>query len=187
MISHQKSSSYGLPVKANGVWAGYAAFLWVAVFIAFHIYWAYGGRLGFGDASQPLPPAPTNGVAWIYACVVYALFIGGTLVPLALVQAWGRVLPGWFLLSACWFGSAILTLRALASYVDDLIRLTGLLPNGITGLTYEQIFGTNHVTAYMLWSSAAIDAYFLLGGILYGLAAWHNRHQFRKKIIKEEQ
>lgn len=184
MISHQKSTSYGLPVKEQSVWAGYAAFLWVAVFIAFHIYWAYGGRLGFGDASQPLPPAPTNSVAWIYACVVYALFIGGTLAPLALVQAWGRVLPGWFLLSACWFGSAILTLRALASYLDDLIRFTGLLPNGITGLTYEQIFGTDHVTAYMLWSSAAIDAYFLLGGILYGLAAWHNRQQFRKKIIK---
>lgn len=181
MASPQKRDFSGSPVPAHGAWAGYMAFLWVVVFIAFHIYWAYGGRFGFGGASHPLPPAPTNGVGWVYECVVYALFMGGTLVPLALVQAWGRVIPGWLLLSACWFGSAILTLRALASYVDDLARLTGLLPNGITGLTYAQIFGDNHVTASMLWSSAAIDAYFLLGGILYGLAAWYQRHRFRQK------
>lgn len=173
----KKRSFYGLLAQVHRVWTAYAAFLWVVVFIAFHIYWAYGGRLGFAGASHPLPPAPTNGVEWIYACVVYALFVGGTLVPLVMVQAWGRVIPGWLLLPACWFGSAILTLRALASYVDDLVRFTGLLPNGIAGLTYAQIFGDDHVTAYMLWSSAAIDAYFLLGGVLYGLTAWHNRHR----------
>ena len=160
------------------MWAAYAALLWVVVFIAFHIYWAYGGHLGFGDASHPLPPVPTNGVEWAYMCVVYVLFIGGVLVPLSIAQAWGRVIPSRLLLSACWFGSAILTLRALASYVDDLVRFTGLLPNGITGLTYAQIFGDDYVAASMLWSSVAIDAYFLLGGVLYGLTVWHNRHRF---------
>lgn len=181
MISYKKRLSDRSPVRTRGAWAGYAAFAWVVVFIAFHVYWAYGGRLGFGDAPHPIPSTPTNLSGWIYACIVYAMFLVGTLTPLAIVQAWGRIVPGWLLLSVCWFGSAILTLRALASYVDDLVRLTGLLPNGITGMTYAQIYGSNHVTAYTLWSSAAIDAYFLLGGILYGLAAWYYRHHFRGK------
>ena len=177
MVSQQKRSFYGSSAQVHRVWAAYAAFIWVVVFIVFHIYWAYGGHLGFGDAHHPLPPLPTNGVEWTYTCIVSALFIGGTLVPLAIAQTWGRFIPSWLLLPACWFGFVILTLRALASYVDDLVRFTDLLPNGITGLTYAQIFGDNHVTTFMLWSSAAIDAYFLLGGVLYGLTAWHNRHR----------
>ncbi|WP_236031895.1 hypothetical protein [Ktedonospora formicarum] len=51
-------------------------------------------------------------------------------------------------------------------------------------MTYAQITGDSQITAYTLWSGRAIDAYFLLGGILYGFAAWYYQYQFHGRIFK---
>lgn len=137
------------------------------------MYWAFGGRVGLGDASSLLPPFPQSVEAWLFAIIVMGMFVGGIAVPLAMVHSWWRVLPRWMVLAACWIGSIMLVVRAIASFVDDFFRSTGILPNGITGLTDAQITGDSHITAYTLWSGRAIDVYFLLGGILYGVAAWY--------------
>ncbi|MGP7818821.1 DUF3995 domain-containing protein [Niallia sp. 01092] len=139
------------------VWAGYASFIWVTVFILFHIYWYYGGRFGLGDASDSIPPPPTTLSQWIYFYIVIIMFIAGTIVPLATIQFWGRFIPRKIILIACWLGCVILVLRGLAGMVDDLSRSLGLLPTGLTGLTYEQTTGDEHITTYTLWSSRAID------------------------------
>ncbi|WP_201373915.1 hypothetical protein [Ktedonobacter robiniae] len=108
------------------------------------------------------------------------MFVLGIIVPLAIVQSWERVLPRWMLLTACRIGSIVLVVRAVASMIDDFCRFTGILPNGITGMTYAQITGDSQVSAYTLWSGRGIDVYFLLGGILYGIAAWHYGQQKRR-------
>ncbi|MFC4044407.1 hypothetical protein ACFO1B_38850 [Dactylosporangium siamense] len=33
--------------------------------------------------------------------------------------------------------------------------------------------GSSEPSAYTLWSARTIDAYFLLGGVLYGAAVWY--------------
>jgi hypothetical protein len=76
------------------------------------------------------------------------------------------------LLSLTWLGAAVLALRGVSGIVDDLVRVTNILPNGLTGLTYQQAIGQAHPSAYTLWSLASIDVYFLAGGILFGVAAW---------------
>jgi hypothetical protein len=55
--------------------------------------------------------------------------------------------------------------------IDDAVRALGISSCGITGLSYQDILGTAHPSTYTLISGAAIDAYFLIGGILYGWAA----------------
>jgi hypothetical protein len=64
-------------------------------------------------------------------------------------------------------GCVALVLRGGAGIVDDLTRATGLLSNGITGLSTKQTTGMAHLT----WSGWAIDAYFFAGGLLFGLLA----------------
>jgi hypothetical protein len=153
-------------------WTGYVAAGWTLVFIAFHIYWYMGGHLGIGDAPDALPGWPSSVIGWILQVVVLAMFAAGVLVPIALVRRWGRIVPRWTLLTLAWLGSAVLAVRGVAGLVDDLLRMTGILPNGLTGLTYEQTIGQAHPSAYTIWSLNSIDAYFLIGGILFGVAAW---------------
>jgi hypothetical protein len=78
-------------------------------------------------------------------------------------------------------GFVALAVRGGAGIVDSLLRVAGVLPRGLTGLTYQQILGQSDPSAYTLWSGAAIDAYFLIGGILFGLAARRYRRQSRNR------
>lgn len=150
--------------------AGRAAFAWVVVFVGFHVYWAFGGRFGFGDASTTTPPERTLAVR-IFSVVVIGMFVVGTLVPLALYQRWGARVPAWVLASCCWFGGVLLSVRGLCGVLDTSLRGTGLMRDGLTGLTYQQELGEAHPTAYTLWSGTAIDLYFTLGGVLFLFAA----------------
>jgi hypothetical protein len=120
-------------------------------------------------------------VGWIFNLVVIAMFTAGLVVPLALVRPWGRKVPRRILLVLAWLGCAVLAARGGAGIVDSLVRVTGVLPRGLTGLSYEQTLGQAHPSSYTLWSGAAIDAYFLIGGILFGVAtAWSRGHESRR-------
>ncbi len=153
-------------------WPAYVAAGWTLLFIAFHIYWYLGGHLGIGDAPDVIPGTPSSVIGWILNIVVLGMFAAGVVVPVALVRRWGRIVPRWLLLGLTWLGAAVLSLRGASGIVDDLLRVTHVLPNGLTGLTYQQAIGQAHPSAYTLWSLASIDVYFLLGGILFGIAAW---------------
>jgi hypothetical protein len=158
---------------------GRAAFVWVVVFIAFHVYWALGGTFGFGDATETQPKVDSL-AKWVFSIVVYIMFAVGTVVPLAIYQDWGRRrVPPWMLAWCCWIGAAILLVRGVSGVLDSSLRGTGLMHKGLTGLTYKQEMGVAHPSAYTLWSSSAIDLYFTLGGVLFLLAALAHRRSRR--------
>ena len=159
-------------------WAGSAAFMWTCVFVALHVYWFMGGRLGFGDAPDPIPDPPSSVAGLAFNVAVLAMFVAGLVVPLALVRPWGQRFPRRMLLVLAWLGSVVLAARGGAGIVDSLLRVAGVLPRGLSGLTYEQILGQAHPSAYTLWASAAIDAYFLIGGACFGAAAWCYGHKW---------
>nr|BFE59369.1 hypothetical protein GCM10020063_038950 [Dactylosporangium thailandense] len=150
--------------------AGRAAFAWVVVFAAFHVYWAFGGHFGFGDAETTVPEV-RNATMWVFTVVVGIMFVVGAVVPLALHQDWGRRVPAWVLAWCCWIGGVLLVLRGASGLIDTSLRTTGLVRNGLTGLTYEQELGVAHPSAYTMWSGSAIDAYFALGGVIFLMAA----------------
>jgi Protein of unknown function (DUF3995) len=162
----------------RAAWAGYAAFAWVVVFFAFHVYWEFGGRFGFGDQTDPLPERGGSIAAWLFTVLTLLAFPVGALVALATVQSWGRKIPRRLLLSLLWAGFLVLVLRGGGSMLEDLLQATGVLQDGFTGLSQEQVRGPNP-SAYTIWSARGIDAVFLLGGILFGATLRHYRRGFR--------
>ncbi len=150
--------------------AAYTALGWVVLFFAFHVYWYLGGSFA---SPGKLPGRPHSLVGWIFNIFVDVAFPLGAFVGLAIARGWAR---GRLALAAAvivWFGCVLLLLRGGAGLLDDLTRVTGLLPNGITGLSTKDTTGV----AAVLWSGWAIDAYFLAGGIIFGLLAVHYRAQ----------
>lgn len=154
--------------------AALASFAWAIAFIALHGYWALGGRFGIGEQDDPIPLTTDSLVGWVSTVVVALMFLGGLLVPLALVRPWGYHVPRRLLLTFAWIGAAVLAARGVSGLVDDLVRALGV-DGGITGLSYKQTLGTAHPSAYTVWSAAAIDALFLVGGLLFGAAAVFGR------------
>ncbi|WP_433074333.1 hypothetical protein ACQP1P_27185 [Dactylosporangium sp. CA-052675] len=116
---------------------------------------------------------------WVFTVVVGAMFVLGAVVPLALHQGWGRRVPAWVLAGCCWIGGVLLVLRGASGLLDTALRTTGLVRNGLTGLTYEQELGVAHPSAYTMWSGSAIDAYFALGGGIFLMAAIAHRRARR--------
>ena len=117
----------------------------------------------FGAAMFVLAAAPTLLTAFPIAVLVgLAIARGWAHGPLALVAG-----------TIVWIGCVLLLLRGGAGVVDDLSRATGLLPNGLTGLSIEEATGMANPSASMLWAGRAIDAYFLVRGIIFGVLAVH--------------
>jgi uncharacterized protein DUF3995 len=139
------------------------AFAWTAVFTAWHGYWALGGDFGFGDQEAAFPDA-----GWLFSTVTAGMFAAGLAVPLALARGVG---PRRLLVWLMWAGAAILTARGAIGLVDDALRFTGLAETGLSGLSNEQVLGTAHPSAYTVWSTVGIDAFFAAGGLLFGWAA----------------
>lgn len=151
------------------------AFAWAFLFTAMHGYWYLGGRFGLGEGPNALPGTPASLVAWIWTILVLLMFALGLAVPIALLKETSRGMLRRVLVTLLWGGSLILLARGAAGLLDDAIRDFGLSSGGITGFSYQQILGTAHPSPYTLISSALIDGYFFLGGLLYGWAAWHCR------------
>jgi hypothetical protein len=166
--SGRARGSAGMPARA-----AYAALAWIIVFFAFHVYWYAGGSFG---RAGPLPdPTPNSVGGWIYEAVVISAFPLGAWVCLAIARGWPQGRMRRVAAMIVWLGFALLALRGGAGLIDDLTRATGLLPEGITGLTLKETMGTAHPSASQLWSSWGTDAYFSAGGLIFGLLAFRYR------------
>ena len=148
------------------VWAS----AWAWAFLALHIYWAFGGRIGFGDQTDPIPRTTSSVAGWVWTIGVLVMFVAGPVVPLALVRPWGRRVPRGLLLALMGIGAVVLLLRGGLGLLNGLLQAVGV-EGGLTGLSYEETLGSAHPSAYTLWSATAIDVIFLLGGVLFARAA----------------
>jgi hypothetical protein len=146
--------------------AAYAALAWVVVFFAFHIYWYLGGTFASPFASDKLPGlVPDSVTGWIFAMLEGPAWPLGAWVCLAIARGWPRGKMQRAAAALVWVGCGILLLRGASGLIDDLTRATGLLPNGISGISTKSATGMTHVTV----SYWAIETYFLAGGIIFGL------------------
>jgi hypothetical protein len=152
-----------LPVRI-----AYAALAWVGVFFAFHVYWYAGGSFGL---SGELPPLfPDSVVGWIGEVLTGAAWPLGVWVCLAVARGWPRGKTRRAAVVIIWLACTALVVRGGAGLIDDLTRAVGLLPDGITGLSHEQTMGAAYYrSASAIWSGTVTDAYFLAGGIMFGL------------------
>ena len=104
-------------------------------------------------------------VAWIVEVPVDSAWPIGALVCLAIARGWARGRLARATKVLVWIGCVVLLLRGGSGIFDDVTRATGLLPNGITGLSVTETTGHAHLR----WSDWAIDAYFLAGGIIFAI------------------
>ena len=142
-------------------WAGYAACVWALSFAAISFYWAAGGTAG----SDTIGPTITNmahdpafiAVLWVTGTLK---LLGGFL-ALALVHSWGRGLPRRVLLIAAWGGGILMALYGAGSWVQEGLMVVGVIriPTGL-----------GHTAA--VWHVLLWDPWWLLGGILFIIAAW---------------
>ena len=124
----------------------YAAFVWSVAFALPHVYWAAGGNTGLGDEPVEGTLAAVN-----YAAIV--LSIAAAALALALVRPWGVFVPRRLLWVGAWGACLVLSLRGGAGLIQDLAIALGRSDEDVPTLIL--IF----------------EPLFLVGGILFGLAA----------------
>jgi hypothetical protein len=145
-------------------WAAYAACALALLYAVPSFYWALGGTAGLdtvGGAIEELGRSrdPAGVALGIGAGV---LKVAGALLALALVHPWGRAMPRRLLLGSAWAASAVLIVYGGLLVVVGALVLTGLVsPSGPVDRTALRW----HV---LLW-----DLWFLVWGLLLGVAAWH--------------
>ncbi len=138
----------------RAVWPAYAACAWTLVFAAVHVYWALGGTVG-------LPPGFTvsmNRALFVIDLVSIPLSGVGALLALTLVRPWGRRFPRGMLLTAAWGVCTLMLLHAAPTLIEGGLIATGLVANDLS--------------AEDRLSLVLYEPWFLIGGTLFGTAAW---------------
>ena len=132
------------------MWAGYFACAWTLLFAAPHVWCALGIPTGFPGGDIAYRAAMSS--VWFvrYNLFVVVLSAARLLVVLASVMPLGRAVPRRLLPSLAWLGAVVLTARGIA----------GLVADGLSDLVW--------------WPA------FLLGGVLYGMVAWHHQRGLPK-------
>lgn len=132
-------------------------------FAAVSFYWAVGDRAGLSTLGGRIEEMALGRDPLIVTMVwvTGVLKVAGGLLALALVQPWGLRLPRHLLLLAAWGGAVLLT-----AYGVLQLTSVGLVMLGV--LTPSQ-----PIDATVLWWRLLLwEPWFLLWGVLLGLAAW---------------
>lgn len=147
-------------------WAGYAACAWAFVFATPSFYWAAGGTAGMGTLGPGIAALARDPwfVALVWATGVAKLLAG--LLALALVRSWGRRVPRWVLLAGAWVGGALLVFHG-----GDFIIQGTLALGGIVDVPESAPW------AAIRWYTFLWGPWFLVGGMLFCLAAWHYQRE----------
>lgn len=159
------------PARGFGwtTWAAYAACAWALLFALMSFYWALGGEFGvntLGSGIQALAHDPGFvAVVWLTGV---AKVVGG-LFALTLVRPWTLWLPPIWKLVLAWVGGI-----GLALYGGVQIIIEGLVLGGAV-----QVSGAVDWEG-LRWHVWFWDPWWLLGGVLFLLAAWQYQRARRK-------
>jgi Protein of unknown function (DUF3995) len=153
-------------------WAADAACVLALLSALPSFYWAAGGTIGLatvGGAIEELARArdPAGVALGVGAGVVK---VAGAVLALALVRPWGGRVPRRLLGGVAWAASVVLTL-----YGGLLVGVGALVLAGVIGPA-----GPVDRTA-LRWHVFLWDLWFLVWGLLLGVAAWHYGGQSRDR------
>lgn len=148
-----------LPRWASGVAS--AACAWAFVFAALSCYWALGGAVGAETVSPALVQLARAHDPWVEAALWLSSFIKviSGIVVLALIQPWGKMIPRWLLLLLAWGAGTLVFVHGGLFFVVGVLALSGTIHVG-TPLPMPR------------WYTFLWGPWWLLGGILFLLAAW---------------
>lgn len=146
-------------------WAAYAACALALLSAVPSFYWAFGGTAGIGTvggAIEELALSHDPRAIALGAGAGLAKLAGG-LLALSLARPWGRAVPRRLRLAAACAASAVLTLYGGLLVAVGALVLTGVIdPSGPVD------------RAALRWHVLLWDPWFLVWGLLLGVAAWHH-------------
>ena len=147
-----------------GWWAAYGACALALAYAAVSFYWAAGGTAGLSTIGGKLEEMARARDPGLLALVLVTAFlkVAYGLLALALVRPFGRAFPRWALLAAAWAGATL-----LSAYGGLLVAAQALVALGVL-----EVAGPADRTA-LLWHLFVWDTWFLLMGLLLGVAVWH--------------
>lgn len=157
-------------------WVASVAGSWALLFAGIHFYWALGGPAGFAAASGNI------NLQHQFWFVVLGLWGVGSLCILAgglafaLVRPWSRIIPRWIPLAIVWIAGAVFALRGIAVEIQDLLVVTHLVVLPVP--VHWEIISWR----LLLWSP-----WFLLGGLLFCITAWWNRHTAKEALHHDDE
>jgi Protein of unknown function (DUF3995) len=165
------SDTKAQPARGFGrtTWAAYAACAWALIFALMSFYWALGGEIGLdtlGLGIQALAHDP-GFIALVWLTGI-AKVVGG-LFALTLVRPWLLWLPPIWKLALAWLSGSALALYGGVNLVVEWLLVSGAIH--IDGVV---------VTEGIRWHAWLWDPWWLLGGILFLLAAWQYQRSLRK-------
>lgn len=144
------------------VWAAYAACGWAFLFAALSFFWAAGGRTGLHPFELEVAPGDSIWIVINLGAGIIKIVIG--LIALALVQSWGRIIPRKLLRASVWVLGAGMVVYGGLGLISDVLHLTGVISAPANG-------------KWFFWYLVLWDPWWVLGGILYIIAAWLTRRK----------
>lgn len=154
--------------RRHRTWAAYTAAWWAGLFAAVSLYWALGGMIGIDTVGGQIEELARKGEGGVLAWGATVLKAAGVVFALALVQRWGRVFPRRLMLFAGWAGTAVLIGYGGVTVGTELLVVIGAV---------EPPVGIDWYAFY--WHLAVWDPYFLIWGVLLGLATRHYQRDTR--------
>ncbi|GGU84530.1 hypothetical protein GCM10010211_58130 [Streptomyces albospinus] len=139
-----------------GLWGRIAA-TWAVAFAVLHFYWALGGSWGLSVSAGPLAEERPGWFVVVGLWGVGTLCLVGGVLGWLLAQRWPRGAGGRVVVSLGWCACAVLLVRGIA--VEVLL---------LTGAAGQEI---NVSAAQRLWTLVLWNPWFLVGGLVFGLAA----------------
>ena len=160
LVAGSGGAGRGGPPLRTG-WAAYAACAWSFLFAVPSFYWAAGGTAGMGSLGPGVAAMARDPwfVALVWATGVAKVLAG--FLALALVRPWGQSIPRWMLLAGAWGGGALLFLHGGDFVVQGALALGG----------FVEVPAPATLTA-IRWQTFIWGPWFLLGGLLFCIAAW---------------
>lgn len=160
LVAGSGGAGRGGPPLRTG-WAAYAACAWSFLFAVPSFYWAAGGTAGMGSLGPGVAAMARDPwfVALVWATGVAKVLAG--FLALALVRPWGQSIPRWMLLAGAWGGGALLFLHGGDFVVQGALALGG----------FVEVPAPATLTA-IRWQTFLWGPWFLLGGLLFCIAAW---------------
>ncbi|MED0970722.1 DUF3995 domain-containing protein [Bacillus paramycoides] len=140
-------------------WARYAVCIWSLLYIPIHVYWVFGGMAWMPGVWKD--EEMWEAVNWGASVVLLAAAI----FALLLVHPWGQKIPR-YLMFAC-----ILPItHAIYGYITKGLFLAGVIPLEFFDFS---AWATLDVDYMILIDLLLFEPWFLIAGILFGLATLH--------------
>lgn len=149
--------------RSRLVWAGYLACGGGLAFAAASFYWGSGGTAGVDTVWGSAPISAAQRTTLLIAVWVTGFIKPfGALLALLLVTRWGTRLPRRPLILLGWGAAAVLMVYGGANVVGEALVATGVV-RPAEPVDWKPL----------LWHLYVWDMFFLVWGILFGLAIWH--------------